>query len=99
MHAKNYATLVNTEVGIKEMIHRVFKAIVPQTNKKNIELDLLKQHNTLSTLRFVFDGGFDRRLQKSLENNFMSENLASLFENWFITERQFNFNDDEMKGL
>ena len=42
---------------------------------------------------------FDRRLQKSLENNFMSENLASLFENWFITERQFNFNDDEMKGL
>ncbi|CAB4440155.1 unnamed protein product [Rhizophagus irregularis] len=43
MHARTYGTLINTQVGIKEMVHRIFKAMVPQTNCKNVELDLLKR--------------------------------------------------------
>ena len=31
-HTKNYTTLLNTSVGTKEMIHQIFKNIVPQTN-------------------------------------------------------------------
>ena len=32
-------TLTNTQAGIKEMGHRIFKGIVPRTNRKNIDLD------------------------------------------------------------
>ncbi|PKB95722.1 hypothetical protein RhiirA5_473917 [Rhizophagus irregularis] len=42
-HARTFSTLTNTAVGIKEMVHRIFKNIVPHTNFKNIELDLLKR--------------------------------------------------------
>lgn len=37
-HARNYGTCVNMAVGIKEMVHRIFKGIVPHTNKHNLEL-------------------------------------------------------------
>jgi hypothetical protein len=47
MHAKTFGTLTNTQVSIKEMVHQIFKEIVPKTNCKNIDLDLLKQYNTL----------------------------------------------------
>src|SRR5215475_4127778 len=43
MHAKTFGTLTNTQVGIKEMVHRIFKGMVPKTNCKNINLDLLKR--------------------------------------------------------
>ena len=40
-HARNYGTCVNMAVGIKEMVHRIFKEIVPHINKHNLELTLL----------------------------------------------------------
>ncbi|GES95938.1 hypothetical protein GLOIN_2v1487024 [Rhizophagus clarus] len=43
VHARTYGTLINTQIGIKEMVHQIFKAMVPQTNCKNVELDLLKR--------------------------------------------------------
>ena len=44
IHTKTYGTLINTQVGIKEMVHHIFKGIVSKTNHKNIELDLLKHY-------------------------------------------------------
>ncbi|CAB5314549.1 unnamed protein product [Rhizophagus irregularis] len=32
-HAKSFSTLVNSSVGIKEMVHRTFKGAVPHTNE------------------------------------------------------------------
>ena len=58
-HAHNYRTCVNMAVGIKEMVHRIFKEIVPHTNKHNLELTLLQQINTLQTLRYLANGGSD----------------------------------------
>ncbi|RIB30524.1 hypothetical protein C2G38_2152485 [Gigaspora rosea] len=60
--ARQYATCINTAVGIKEMVYRIFKAIVPHTNKRNLELTLLQQINTLQTLRHFVDGGIDNRM-------------------------------------
>ncbi|CAI2182066.1 12802_t:CDS:2 [Funneliformis geosporum] len=37
-HVKNYATLLNTGVGTKEIVHCIFKNIVLRTNKKNVDL-------------------------------------------------------------
>ncbi|PKB98811.1 hypothetical protein RhiirA5_430767 [Rhizophagus irregularis] len=62
LHAKNYATLLNTSVGTKEMVHRIFKGIVPRTNLKNVGLDLLKHYTTLFAIRHLLDGGIDLRL-------------------------------------
>ena len=58
-NACNYGTCVNMAVGIKEMVHHIFKEIVPHTNKHNLELTLLQQINTLQTLRYLANGGSD----------------------------------------
>lgn len=71
LHAKNYATLLNTSVGTKEMIHRIFKNIVPRTNLKDVSLDLFKRYNTLFALRYLMDGGTDFRSSMS-SSGFMS---------------------------
>jgi len=47
MHTKTYETLINTQVGIKEMVYYIFKGMVSKTNHKNIELDLLKHYTIL----------------------------------------------------
>ena len=52
-------------------MHGLFKAFVPHTNKKNIDLDLLRHSNTLQALRFWLDGGRDERVPNS---------------GWYITE-------------
>ena len=61
MHARNFATLVNILVAIKEMVHRLFKAIILHSNKKNIELDFMRRDNCLQTLQFLMDSGIDER--------------------------------------
>ncbi|CAG8543498.1 3566_t:CDS:2, partial [Racocetra persica] len=54
-HARIFATLVNTSVGVKEMVYRTYKNIVPHINYKNIELDLLRRYNTSFALTHLFD--------------------------------------------
>ena len=50
---------MHVNIHVKEMVHRIFKSIVPHTNKHNLELTLLWQVNTLQTLRYLADGGLD----------------------------------------
>jgi hypothetical protein len=87
MHAKTYGTLINTQCGIKEMVHRIFKAMVPRTNRKNIELDLLKRYTTLFAIRHLVDGGIDQRLSRRCEGfAIMSSTFRHILTNWYITE-------------
>jgi hypothetical protein len=87
MHARTYGTLINTQVGIKEMVHRIFKAMVPRTNRKNVELDLLKRYTTLFAIRHLVDGGIDQRLlQPCYGFANMSSDFKNLLTNWYITE-------------
>ncbi|POG60455.1 hypothetical protein GLOIN_2v1487024 [Rhizophagus irregularis DAOM 181602=DAOM 197198] len=96
MHAKTYGTLINTQCGIKEMVHRVFKAMVPRTNRKNIELDLLKRYTTLFAIRHLVDGGIDYRLSQSC-NGFASltSNFRHILTNWYITENKETSNEHD----
>jgi len=98
MHAQTFATLTNTQVGIKEMVHRVFKGIVPRTNRKNIDLDLLKRYNTLFAIRHLVDGGIDPRFAKSCDG-FTSSNFSHLFSNWYLTEDKFLHEEEENEDL
>jgi len=87
MHARTYGTLVNTQVGIKEMVHHIFKAMVPRTNCKNVELDLLKRYTTLFAIRHLVDGGADQRLSQPCRGfAAMPSNFRNLLTNWYITE-------------
>ncbi|GES91467.1 hypothetical protein GLOIN_2v1790940 [Rhizophagus clarus] len=87
VHARTYGTLINTQVGIKEMVHQIFKAMVPQTNCKNVELDLLKRYTTLFAIRHLVDGGADQRLSQPCRGfATMSSNFRNLLTNWYITE-------------
>ena len=95
MHIQNFATLVNTAVPIKEMIHRIFKAKIPHSNKKNIELDFAQYHNTLQTLRYLLDGGTDFRYNNAMQFNFKElskdQCVQSLLASWYISPSQSEY--------
>ena len=96
MHARTYGTLINTQVGIKEMVHQIFKAIVSRTNCKNVELDLLKQYTILFAIRHLVDGGVDQRLLQPCRGfATMSSNFGNLLTNWYITENKVS-NEQEL---
>ncbi|CAG8498872.1 17785_t:CDS:2 [Racocetra persica] len=58
-HACIFATLVNISVGVKEMVYKLYKNMVPHTNYKNIKLDLLGRYNTSFALTHLFEDGKD----------------------------------------
>ena len=98
-HAKNYTTLLNTSVGTKEMVHRLFKNIVPRTNLKNVRLDLLKHYTTLFAIRHLLDGGID--LHFSISNvGFMnlSQHLQRMIYDWFVTKNKINIETNVNEG-
>jgi hypothetical protein len=94
MHARNFATLVNVAVLTKEMIHRLFKAIVPHSNKKNIEMDFAQRDNCLQTLRFLLDGGVDKRYDAERQFNFnmlsKDQCVRTLLSSWYILPSKFD---------
>ena len=100
LHAKNYATLLNTNVGTKKMVHRIFKSIVPRTNLKNVGLDLLKHYTTLFAIRHLLDGGIDLRFSTS-NNSFMNlpKHLQHLMSDWFITKDIVDIKDNASEGI
>ncbi len=102
-HARNYATLLNTGVGTKEMVHRLFKNIVPRTNRKNVDFDLLKRYTTMFAVRHLFDGGIDKRLSSvnSVNNALMNlpHHLKRMMNDWFIVEKSFDPEEDTSEGL
>jgi hypothetical protein len=102
LHAWTYANLVNTGVGTKEMVHRIFKGMVPRTNRKNIELDLLKRYTTLFAIRHLIDGGIDSRFLKNSQGFIdISRSIEKLFSDWFIANNSSPDSNeiDDIKGL
>jgi hypothetical protein len=97
IHAKTFGTLTNTQVGIKEMVHRIFKEIVPKTNHKNIDLDLLKWYNTLFAIRHLSDSGVDPRFA-SFCTGFTNSNFGKLFSDWYVTEDKFSNEELELES-
>ena len=77
------------------MVHRIFKNIVPRTNRKKIELDLLKRYTTLFAIRHLLDGGIDLRYSAS-SIGFMNlpQYLQHMMSDWFITKDRANIEDD-----
>ncbi|PKB95143.1 hypothetical protein RhiirA5_437293 [Rhizophagus irregularis] len=86
-NARNFGTLVNISVGIKEMMHRIFKGSVSNMNMKNIELDFIRRYNTLQTIRHLIDGGKDDRFS-TIGQGFLNLTtdplLHPLLSDWYI---------------
>ena len=84
------------------MVHRIFKGMVPRTNKKNIELDLIKRYTTLFAIRHLIDSGIDKRFS-SYSQDFVdiSQSVERLFNDWFIADKSSLDCDeiDNVKGL
>lgn len=100
-HARNFATLVNTAVGIKEMVHRIFKGMVPHMNRKIIELDLTQRYNTVQALRHIVDGWTDSRFSietNALNNLTTDPKLYTILSGWYATESPFTFVNEEDDG-
>ncbi|CAG8799294.1 303_t:CDS:1, partial [Racocetra persica] len=60
-NARNFGTLINTFMGIKKAVHKIFKNSISKMNCNNIELDFILQHNTLQTICHQVDGDKDSR--------------------------------------
>ncbi|RGB22335.1 hypothetical protein C1646_776261 [Rhizophagus diaphanus] len=90
-HAKPFSTLVNSSVGIKEMVHRTFKGAVPHTNGKMIEKDLIKRYNTLQALCNIIDGSLKSRYNNHLGCGYFQDNVfRSLLSSWYTTSASIN---------
>jgi hypothetical protein len=103
-HARNYGTCVNMAVGTKEMVHRIFKEIVPHTNKHDLELALLRQINTLQTLRYLANGGSDNQNRRSaIFADIMTDpKLKILLSGWCIDNHNlsmYNNSEEEEESL
>ncbi|GBB83725.1 hypothetical protein RclHR1_01040030 [Rhizophagus clarus] len=100
-HARNYGTCTNMSVGIKEMVHRIFKGIVPHTNKHNLELILLQQINTFQTLRYLANGGLDDQGQHStiFANIIADPKLKNLLSGWYIKNHNLSIHSNEEESL
>ena len=97
-HARNFATLVNTAVGVKEMVHRIFKGMVPHMNHKVIELDLTRWYNTIQALRHLIDGWTDSRFNtetNALNNLTTDPKLYTILSGWYATESLFTPTNEE----
>ena len=78
------------------MEHKIFKNMVLRTNRKNVELDLLKRYTTLFALRHLLDGGIDKRFTST--NNALTGlpyHLKRLMNDWFIVDKSIEPEDDE----
>jgi hypothetical protein len=70
-------------------VYKIFKLIILYTNKKNLELNLLKQVNTLQTLRYLANGGIydliENTTPKSIFKDLIIEpRLRHLLSGWCI---------------
>jgi hypothetical protein len=93
-HARNFGTLVNTSVGVKEMVHRIFKGMVPHMNRKVVELDLTRRYNTIQALRHLVDGWVDSRFNTettALKNLTIDPKLYTILSGWYATEESFTY--------
>ena len=70
--------------------------MVPRTNRKNVELDLLKCYTTLQSIRHLADGGLDPQNSRS-SVNFVNvlQDSKHLFKNWFITQDLLDEDNEE----
>ncbi|GBC46847.2 hypothetical protein GLOIN_2v1880882 [Rhizophagus irregularis DAOM 181602=DAOM 197198] len=99
-HARNFATLVNTAVGVKEMVHRIFKTMVPHMNCKEIELDLTRRYNTIQVLRHLIDGWTDPRFNtrpNALPKLIADPNIYTILTAWYATENFNTINSQEFE--
>ncbi|UZO06434.1 uncharacterized protein OCT59_026756 [Rhizophagus irregularis] len=98
IHIQNFGPLVNMAVATKEMVHRIFKSVIPHSNKKNIEFDFFHYHNLLQTLRYLLDGGVDSRYNNTTQFNFKEllkdQCVRNFLDNWYISPLQFDLESD-----
>jgi len=87
--AATFGTLQNVSVSLKEMMHGIYKRVIPHTNKKNVKLDLMKRDNTLQALRYILDNGHDPRISQDTVNcvrSIIKDNqLKCILEGWYIS--------------
>ncbi|CAB4384955.1 unnamed protein product [Rhizophagus irregularis] len=58
-------------------------------NRKNIELDLIRRHNTLQTIRYLTDGGVDNRfpcIKQGFQKLTIDPLLHSILSDWYMTQ-------------
>ncbi len=87
-------------VETKEIVYQIFKSIVPQTNLKNMGLDLLKHYITLFAIRHLLDSGIDLRFSIS-NSSFMNllKHLQYLMNDWFIIKNIVDIKDNASEGI
>jgi len=82
------------------MVHRLSKQVVPKTNRKNVEFDLIRYTNVLQAIRYVIDSRIDNHfdlsnVENGLRNIITDLRLQSLLTGWYMTEDLYPENVSE----
>ncbi|CAG8546546.1 12384_t:CDS:1, partial [Cetraspora pellucida] len=96
-NARNFGMLVNISVGVKEAVHKTFKSSVSKMNCKNIEFDLIRQHNTLQMICYLIDEGKDSHFQHIVQGfrNFTIDPLLQpILSDWYMTQNIQDIQED-----
>ncbi|CAG8752723.1 40833_t:CDS:2, partial [Gigaspora margarita] len=88
-NACNFGTLENISVEVKKIVHKIFKGSVSKMNCKNIEFDLIHQHNTLQMIRYLINGGEDNHflsIEQGFQNFKMDLLLQPILSDWYMMQ-------------
>lgn len=82
------------------MVHRIFKGMVPHTNRKVIEVDLTRRYNTAQALRHLIDGWTDPRFStrpNTLTKFTADPNIYKILTGWYATENSSSIMNKEFE--
>lgn len=82
------------------MVHRIFKGMVPHTNRKVIEVNLTRRYNTAQALRHLIDGWTDPRFStrpNALTKFTADPNIYKILTGWYATENSSSIMNKEFE--
>ena len=103
MHAA-LEPFVISSVALKEAVHKIYKSVVPNTNKQNLQRDLTVFENEMQGLRFLADGYRDERYATEPGDGLIDFLRSGIVENLYISpvdevdEDHFDSNDEILFG-
>ncbi|RPA73174.1 hypothetical protein BJ508DRAFT_334297 [Ascobolus immersus RN42] len=80
--ARRYGTLLNVSCSIGELVHKLFKQLVPHTNYMDMEKSFCRYWNIMDTLRHIIDCVPDHPWYDDMVN--LRKSIPSLMSGYFF---------------
>jgi len=83
-----FGSLHNISAASGEMSHRIYKGLVPHTNRNNLPRDLILRESQAQALRFISEGCEFDRSDDPIGNQLAGIIQLGIFNNIYISTQQ-----------